>query len=287
VGLAATSIAIWTVFAIRRRRRVSRIEYQTADAALRAATTPRPPLEDDDDPQQQHFSPLALQMSRQRSSLGLTSTSLGLRGSYIDDPDHRPDPYNPYEEFGHIPLGPVPTNASNGYSIARTSSPPNAHINNDHSQRASAAISLASGPDGHLAGTHSTTPSGTSLEPLLASFRRQSTGSSQLPGEPVTTAVPPTAVLPRTPPLDPSQLLIDVLEPLEVRSAFTTDDRLDPKLQQRQREAESASMRDLRDDEDYTRPVLGVCSFFGKKKKKKLTLANHRFAIYLEHGQSP
>jgi hypothetical protein len=266
VGLATTSIAIWTVFAIRRRRRQSRIEHQTADAALRASATPRPPLEDDDDPQQQHFSPLALQMSRQRSSPGMTSTSLGPRRSYHDDPDP-PDPYNPYAEFGHIPLGPVPTNASNGYSIARTSSPPNAHLNS--SQRASAAVSLASanGPDGYVAGTHSTTPSGASIEPLLASHRRQSSGSGQLPSSPVITTMPATAMLPRTPPIGSSQLLVDVLEPLEVRSAFTTDDRLDPGLQQRQRAAESASMKDLRDDEDYSRPVLGVCSFVLWKEK--------------------
>lgn len=262
MGLATTSIAIWTIFAILRRRRQSRLVHETADAPSRAAPAPRPLLEDDDDPEQQHFSPLALQMSRQRSSPGLTSTSLGPRRSYHDDPDH-PDPFNPYVEFGHIPLGPVPTNVSNGYSIARTNSPPNTHTNNDRSQRASAAASLASanGLDGYAKGTHSTTPSGASMEPLLASYYRQSDGSGQVPGSPVIPTAPAMALLPQTPPIGSSRLLVDVLEPLEGRSVFSADDRLDPGLQQRQKEAESASMKDLRDEEDYSRPVLAVRFF--------------------------
>lgn len=263
MGLAAASIALWILFAVRRRRRQSRIERETAAAALQAAANHRPPLDDDDDPQQQHFTPSALEMSQHRSSSGFASTYLGPRLSYHDDPDH-PDAFNPYADYGYTAPGPMAQNASrDGYTIARTSSPPVAYLNNtshDRSRRASASGSLGStnGPESHIMGNHSATHSGASYEPLMASYYRQSSGSGQLPGSPVVTTSPAAAVPPRTPPAGPSQLLVDDREPTEAHSMFTTDDRLDPGLRQRQREAESASMKDLRDDEDYSRPVLGV-----------------------------
>jgi hypothetical protein len=160
-------------------------------------------------------------------------------------------------------------NAKDGYALTRTNSPPAAHFNN-RSRRPSVSGSCgsASGPEGYVMGTHSTTPSGASYEPLMAAYYRQSGGSGQLSGSPpippVTppaTATTPAAITPQAPSVESSKPLIDDREPTEAHSVFTagtTDDRLDPGLRQRQKEADSASMKDLKDEEDYSRPVLGV-----------------------------
>lgn len=81
---------------------------------------------------------------------------------------------------------------------------------------------------------HSHTPSG-SHEPLLASFYQNN------PQPPV----PP----PRNPMrlLDRNQESSALLEP----APDSTDDRLDPNIRTR-------TLIDLRDDEDYSRPVLGI-----------------------------
>ncbi|KXN90054.1 hypothetical protein AN958_05059 [Leucoagaricus sp. SymC.cos] len=266
VGLAVTSIALFVFFSIRRRQRRNRVERDIAVAASQAALTPRSPLDDDDDPQGPHFSSSALEMSQRRSSSGLASTYLGPRLSYHDDPDH-PEGFNPYADFSYPASGPIPPN-KDGYTIARTSSPPVAYFNNashDRSRRPSAgSFGSASGQDGYIKGTHSIAPSGASYEPLLAAYYRQSSGSGQLPGSPVLVTPPATATpakTPQAPSDDSSQPLVDDREHTEAHSMFTsdtTDDRLDPGLRRRQKEAESASMKDLKDEEDYSRPVLGV-----------------------------
>lgn len=181
--------------------------------------------------------------------------------------------------------------SKDGYAIARTSSPPVAYFNTpqDRSRRASASGSLASanGPDGYVTGNHSATHSGASYEPLMASYYRQSSGSGQLPNSPAAATPPAAAASSQAPPASSSQEpppLVDDRDPTEAHSMFTTDmtdDRLDPGLRQRQREAESASMRDLKDEEDYSRPVLGVRT---KLLIWGLVLTNSkcRFGIYLE-----
>jgi hypothetical protein len=51
-----------------------------------------------------------------------------------------------------------------------------------------------------------------------------------------------------------------------VYSTSTGDDRLDPALRQRLKdETQSAFQRDLHDDEDYSRRVLGVRYFFNRE----------------------
>lgn len=262
VGLAATSIALWIFFAIRRRRRQNRLENITA-AASQAATAHRSPLEDDDYPHQARYSASALEMSQHRSSSGLASTYLGPRVSYHDDPDHV-EGFNPYADFGYAGAT-IPNSPRDGYMPARTGSPPPvAFFNNNRSRRASASGSLASasGPEGYMLGTHSTTPSGASWEPLMASYYRQSAGDAQPPGSP-TAVTPPATATPKleVPSDNSSQPLVNDREPTEAHSmitSYTTDDRMDPGLRQRQKEADSASMKDLKDEEDYSRPVLGV-----------------------------
>ena len=271
MGLATTSVALWILFAIRRRRRQSRFENDTAMVPSHATPTHRSLLGDDDDPHQARFSASALDISQQRSSSALASTYFGTRVSYHDDPDHAVESFNPYTDYGYPqPMASSPS--KDGYVPAPTSSPPAAIINSDHSRRASASGSLGSlsGQEGYIVGTHSTTPSGASYEPLMASYHRQSNGSNQLPGTPVL-ATPPATAIPKAQPQPPSdhssQPLLDdrgpiestePTEPTEAHSIFASDDRLDPGLRQRQREADSASMKDLKDEEDYSRPVLGV-----------------------------
>jgi len=267
VGLAAASIALWILFALRRRRRQRRIERDTAAAALQAAAVHRPPLEDDDDePQQPNISASVLEMSQRRSSSGLASNFMDPRFSYHDDPDH-PDAFNPYSDFGYPAPGPMAPNASrDGYALTRTSSPPVAYFNgtpHDRSRRASGgSLGSASG----VMANHSATHSGASYEPLMASYYRQASGSGPQPSSPVL-ATPPTAAVPPHAPPTYSSLghaqtpLLDDEDPAErpsVLSPEDSDERLDPKLRLRQKELESASMVDLRDDEDYSRPVLGV-----------------------------
>ena len=273
MGLAATSVALWILFAIRRRRRQLRSENDTALVASQAAITHRSLLGDDDDPHQARFSASALEISQQRSSSRLASTYFGTQVPYHDDPNHPVESFNPYTDYGYpqsTPSGP----SKDGYAPARTSSPPAAIINNDRSRRLSTSGSMGSlsGQEGYIMGTHSTTPSGASYEPLMASYFRQSNGSNQLPGSPLPSTPSATPIAKVQPPSDhSSQPLLDdrgltePTEPTEAHSVFVSDDRLDPGLRQRQREADSASMKDLRDEEDYSRPVLGVRIFSQQK----------------------
>ncbi|KAJ3569765.1 hypothetical protein NP233_g4843 [Leucocoprinus birnbaumii] len=263
VGLAATSIALWILFAIRRRRRQNRLENDASAGAQQAASTHRLPLDDDDYPPQARYSASALELSQHRSSSGLASTLLGPRVSYHDEPDHV-EGFNPYADFGYPGQG-VPNQSRDGYIPARTGSPPPvAYFNKSRSRRPSASGSTgsASGGEGYMLGSHSTTPSGASWEPLMASYYRQSVGDGQLSGSPTAATPPATAASkPHVPSDDSSQPLVDDREPTETHSAitsYTTDDRMDPGLRQRQKEADSASMKDLKDEEDYSRPVLGV-----------------------------
>ncbi len=210
-----------------------------------------------------------LEMSQRRSSSGLASNFMDPRLSYHDDPDH-PEAFNPYNDFGYPAPGPmVPSASRDGYATVRTSSPPVAYFNSTPHDRSRRASGGSVGSSSGVMGNHSATHSGASYEPLLASYYRQAGGSGPQSSSPVL-ATPPAAAAPplvpptysssghghglTTPPLDDR----DPVEGRSVLSAETSDDRLDPGLRQRQREAESASMRDLRDDEDYSRPVLGV-----------------------------
>ena len=237
VGLAAASIILWIFLAIRSRRRTQRLEHDSAVAAtLAAAGFNRTPLDDDDDP--------ALESGHSRngstdpflrqrySSSGLAMNSIpsaGRNSSSPLDTDHDPHVFHPYSDY--IP----PT------KDGRVSSPP--FITRPYRPRSSSMGGNTSGHTPQQSGSH---------EPLLASYNhnsRPSTGGT-LPLQQLSEAAKdpdPPATSDR-----PSSR-----STIYYSSESTGDHRLDPNLRQRfQDDADSA--RDLRDEEDYSRPVLGV-----------------------------
>jgi hypothetical protein len=277
VGLAAASILLWIFFAVRRRRRTRRLEHDTAvSATLAAAGFHRTPLDDDDDrvnsARQSRFGSPDVEMN-QRTSSGFASgtnssvPSGGRISAYMDSPHpDDQDAFNPYTDYI------VPPGARDGYVAGRTASPPPvAFYNGPYRER------TGSGSAGDHIISHSASHSAGSYEPLLASFYQPGGSSS-----PIRTTSPPSP-----PPRNP-QRLSDAGRPIPAvvlpssspepnlgdnnfgsgasslySSESTGDVRLDPGLRQRlNEEVDRASARDLRDDEDYSRPVLGVSPFF-------------------------
>jgi hypothetical protein len=251
VGLAAASILLWIFFAVRRRRRTQRLEHDTAvSATLAAAGFHRAPLDDDDDPgmgsRRSHFgSPDVLAYQRRSSSgLGMGSNpSAGrLSAAYLDNPPLNGGPedgYNSYTDYV------VPPGARDGYVSANRASPPPMafHMGAYHDR-------LSSGSGGDIL-RHSASHSGGSYEPLLVNYRQPT---------------PPNVRSPTPPPRNPKRLSdaamkqppVPGFRPVSASSSVyssesTGDDRLDPGLRQRIGDGDS-----VRDDEDYSRPVLGV-----------------------------
>ncbi|KAL0951231.1 hypothetical protein HGRIS_007952 [Hohenbuehelia grisea] len=295
-GLAAMSILLFIVFAIRRRRRNLKLEHDTAvSASLAAAGVYRSPLDDDDDPARQEirsrsrYGSPELEMGH-RSSSGHAIGTAGSRlsavhsshsGPYLDSPVRENPPtdegYNPYSDYSLGAGGAAAAAlAREGYyTAARTSSPPPppgayggyaAHYNDNsagsHSQHGSTQ------DHGH-AGQRSSHSAG-SYEPLLGDpFRSQgvSPSGSGLPSPSL------AAPLPVLPPRNPRRLSERKTEPplffdapvaaaalpghdgSSVYSSESTDDRLDPGMRERMG---NASNVDIRDEHDYSRPVLGV-----------------------------
>lgn len=266
VGLAAASIILWIFFALRRRRRTQRLEHDTAvSATLAAAGFHRTPLDDDDDDQpsgshRSRFGSPDVEMTQRSSAIGTLSSapSAGRISAYLDasHPDDR-DPFNPYAEHG------APSGTREGYFHRRTSSPPPVAFHNgpyrDRTESGSAGD--------HVHG-HSASQSAGSYEPLLASFHNSAGPSSPVQSDPP--IVPPRRLQKAsdasqpliTPTPDPDHPLSDG-DGSDAASHYSSeslaDDRLDPGLRLRfNGEADGTSARDLRDDEDYSRPVLGV-----------------------------
>jgi len=242
------------------------LEHDTAvSATLAAAGFHRTPLDDDDDApgdsRRSRFGSPDVEMNQRSSAIGTTSStpSAGRASAYIDPthPDDQ-DHFNPYTDYG------VPPGTREGHPPRRTSSPPPvAFYNGPYRDRTD------SGSAGDHVVSHSASHSAGSYEPLLASFHH-----SAHPSSPVQPNDPSTAQ-PRH-----SQKSSDVFDPLIVlspgpeshpadnhpantssrySSESVADDRLDPGLRRRLNvEADRASARDLRDEEDYSRPVLGV-----------------------------
>ncbi|KAG5647957.1 hypothetical protein DXG03_006991 [Asterophora parasitica] len=267
VGLAAASILLWILFAVRRRRRTRRIEHDTAvSATLAAAGFHRTPLNDDDDdlnnhPRSRYGSP-AVEM-HQRSSTGSGFASAAPSGTrtshgYMDVPyPDDPEAFNPYQDYVVPPNAAIPSGAN---------PPPVAFYNGPYRSR---NASVGSGSAGDHGNRHSASQSG-SYEPLLANYYRPST-SPPLASPPLPTAGPPNP-----PPRNPARLSdagrgpSTIVHPQNISpgdslpkggsSVYSADsvgdDRLDPGL--RQRLNADTFERDLRDDEDYSRPVLGV-----------------------------
>ena len=227
VGLAAFSIILWVFLAIRSRRRTQRLDHDAAIAAtLAAAGFHRTPLDDDDDPAEnssrsRYGSPDAFLRPR-RSSSGLAMSSIPSAGRTSLALFHDDNDIRPSSDYI------VPAGSRDGY----ISSPPFIY-------RTRSSNAMRQNFTGH-------TPqhSGGSHEPLLSSYNNHS---------------PPQG------PSDAPKALSDKppqLEAIETPSVYTlesiADHRLDPKLRQRLQD-DADSFRDLRDEEDYSRPVLGVC----------------------------
>jgi hypothetical protein len=264
VGLAAASIILWIFFALRRRRRTQRLEHDTAvSATLAAAGFHRTPLDDDDDQpsgsRRSRFGSPDVEMTQRSSAIGTLSSapSAGRISAYLDasHPEDR-DPFNPYAEHG------TTSGTREGYFHRRTSSPPPvAFYNGPYRDR------TESGSAGDHVHGHSASYSAASYEPLLASFHNNAGPSSVQLDPPI---APPRRLqkasdasqplISHTP--DPDHPLADG-EGSDALSRYSSeslaDDRLDPGLRLRLNgEADGTSVRDLRDDKDYSRPVLGV-----------------------------
>ncbi|KAG2159834.1 uncharacterized protein EDB93DRAFT_19685 [Suillus bovinus] len=254
VGLAAASIVLWIFFFIRRRSRINRIDHETeVEAAVAASGFGRAPLDDDNDYRgarsPQSYSLSSAQMVQRGSPVGYIPDGSGLPTSTSGQPvsggpfDDDNVAFNPYA--GYIVEGP-PT--SEGYIQARSASPP------PGTERQGPPSSLGlheisdSSRDRKSSYGHTPTYSVASYEPLLAAYTQ---GSSAERG----VSSPPTP-----PPRNPARRAhLDSVasRPVNNLSDGGADDRLDPEIRRRTR-SDSLGSDDLKDEEDYSRPMLTV-----------------------------
>jgi LPXTG-motif cell wall-anchored protein len=262
VGLSVAAICLWIFFAVRRRRRTQKLERDSAvSASLAAAGFKRTDL-DDDFSRHSRVPSADLEMG-QRSTLGFGRS----------DNDDLFDPFAVYpaalqgvhggpRNGGYLPAAPTsPTLPFMGMATYLDQG----HLSdNEDSPR-----------DRRISGTGRT--SAASYEPLLAYARTQGASPSlendtdnrpptppprnplrmlygSQPGSPSLTATPDlTKSSPDVTPMD-----YDRASEYSAESA-DHDDRLIPGLMRRARAGSIGdSTNDLRDDEDYSRPVLAV-----------------------------
>jgi hypothetical protein len=237
VGLAAAAICLWIFFFIGRRRRRRRIDHETAvSASLAAAGYNRAPIDDEDDfgpgtGMRQRFNSMS---SHPTISTPITEEERAVEAAAVA---HF---YDPYADFGR-PVGGI-----SGYAPVRSDSP-------------------SHGRDSSYSSAASRLPAS-----VIASHR--STGSSDplLTGMVASPSGPPEYYQsnPTVPPRSPRRLVdskIPSMQQIAVAgSARDSDgrsspsDRLDPTLTSSQTGSRTNS-QDLRDDMDYSRPVLEVC----------------------------
>lgn len=252
VGLVAASIFLWILFAIRRRRRQRRLEHDaTVSDTLAAAGLSRRPLDDDDD----RTTPNEMaQRSRTASfpSAGYFDTyPAGYPSGSAETPRGEFDPYTDYTD----PF------RREGYVQARTTSPP--------PSPGSPFGGTGPGHDRASYSGHAATHSAGSYEPLLAAA---ALGSNRDPTPPplALSPTPSRNGIPSPPPRNPLRVsnvqpdLADAeygpVSPVVTDDGAHTDDRLNPRLIG----GDGGSSRgELRDDTDYSRPVLQVCSLSG------------------------
>ena len=229
VGLAAASICLWIFFFIRRRRRRRRIDHETAvSASLAAAGYNRTLIDDEED-----IGPGPGMRQRFNSSSPHPTIS-----TPITEEERAAEAaatlYDPYGDYGR-PVGGVA-----GYDPARSDSP----------------------------GQHGSYSSGTSRPPGAGNVPRYSDGSwdpllAGMAGAPMGTPGPSVPPTPTLPPRSPRRLAVAQSQSQENAVTSSTrdsgdrsssaDDRLDPGLQ-----ADNITSQELRDDVDYSRPVLEV-----------------------------
>lgn len=243
VGLAALSIILWILLAIRRRYRMRQIEHDSAiQAAVAAAGFNRVPLDDDEDGHgrtPRSHSQFSMEMG-QRGSHVFGSLSTGPFG-HDDDQGG----FNPYADYPTSRQGPGRTG---GYVPTRTASPPPGAERPAFS--ATGTDEFGSNRDRKSSFGHTPTYSAGSFEPLLSGYRQASESGPHAP--------------PTPPPRNP-QRLVDASNARNPRSRVLDDDssdgsmdnRLDPEIRRRTR-SNSLGTANLRDDEDYSRPVLTV-----------------------------
>ncbi|KAM6498087.1 hypothetical protein JOM56_006035 [Amanita muscaria] len=245
VGLTVASILLWILFYVRRRRRRRQLEHESAvSATLAAAGLYRSPLDDDDlqDGAKQSPSPDVDMNQRSGSRVGIATVnsqpSNGRLSALYDGSDPEGEAQNPLSEFG--------VSRRDGYMPARTSSP-DAHYTRDRQGSTSTG--------GFVKG-HSANQSVGSYEPLLASYNRPSNPSPPSPTVPLQ-PLAPIASQDATTTAGPST--DKPLESTDIHNSEDTDGRLDPNIRQRlEHGGDNASARELRDEEDYSRPVLQV-----------------------------
>lgn len=252
VGLAATSIVLWIFFFIRRKRRINRIDHDTeVEAAVAASGFGRAPLDDDNDyrgaqsPQSHSLS--SAQMAQRGSPVGYIPNGSGLpiagqpvSGGAFDDDSAA---FNPYA--GYVVEG-LPSNG--GYMQARGASPPLEAEQQGPPSSAGLNDIGDSSRDRKSSYGHTPTYSVASYEPLLAAYTQ---GSSAERGA----SSPPTP-----PPRNPARRAhLDSVASRPANNSLDggADDRLDPEIRRRTR-SNSLGSDDLKDEEDYSRPVLTV-----------------------------
>ena len=262
VGLASASICLWLIFAVRRRRKRRRLEHE---AVLAAPNGHRSPLADEDDDDTERG------MS-QHSSHPITTRP---PSAFFDDTGASRNSdgavFDPYAGYSHPSNDPFSLNRATqeGYVAARTSSPP--------------PSSPHSGSLGHHTsgsqenGQHSRSYSYSSYEPLLAAA---GIGSQAVTPPPGGSESPPTVTgrAPTPPPRNPrrpssSRRSEDAIE------AGRADDRLDPSLVSRLNRADT-TISIIRDDQDYSRPVLGVCKH--SCNVRRISCTNYSFCSRFE-----
>lgn len=266
MSLTAVAILVWMIFALRRRRRRLQVERDTAiSASLAAAEFNRRPFDDDDEPRDNfgmhsHYTPADAEMG-QRSGPGLTWN------------ETRIDPFPLYASVSHDAHGPT----QGAYVAAPMSSPTEQlsfaayqshHPNNNEGSDESRHGRQISG-DGYFSGSH---------EPLMATYAttsgttpspEPSNSNGNVPSVPLVNGI--TSRHSGSQSRSNSDLknpnVIGQIRASSPQSEYSAesidyDDRLDPGLRLRAIGNDGASVgastSDLRDDKDYSRPVLAV-----------------------------
>ncbi|KAH8997277.1 hypothetical protein EDB92DRAFT_2112030 [Lactarius akahatsu] len=236
VGLAAASICLWIFFFIRRRRRRRRIDHETAvSASLAAAGYNRAPIDDEED-----FGPGPGMRERfnSMSSHPTISTPITEEERAAEAAATSATLYDPYTDFNR------PVGAVAGFIPTRSDSP--AQRGQDNSYSSGTSRPGTGHPPRYSTG---------SLDPLLVGMAAAPLGT---PGP----SVPPTPTLPPRSPRRPTAVHLQQSQENAAAStrnserSSSPDDRLDPALASLH--TDNTKSQELRDDVDYSRPVLEV-----------------------------
>jgi hypothetical protein len=261
VGLAVAAICLWIFFAIRRRRRTQKLERDSAvSASLAAAGFKRTDLEDDVDfGKHSRVTSADLEMA-QRSTFGRSDNG---------------DLFDPFAGYATASHGARGGGRAGGYLPAAPTSPTLPFMGmNAYLDPGRLSDSEDGGRDRRISGTGHT--SAASYEPLLA-YATAPSPSLENDDDNRPPTPPPRNPLRMlhgsqpgspsgTPTFDFSKATPDIRPPDHDRASSKYsnesadhDDRLNPGLMRRARAGSTGdSINDLRDDEDYSRPVLAV-----------------------------